>query len=91
MNFAAITHRCAFTDAYPLDENRIRTNLEAGVPVICVMGPGDFTTSGHFIVLTGLDDGKFRVNDPNSIANSEKLWSYEQIAGQIKNLWAIRN
>jgi hypothetical protein len=75
----------------PLDENRIRTNLEAGVPVICVMGPGDFTTSGHFIVLTGLEDGKFRVNDPNSIANSEKLWSYEQIAGQIKNLWAIRN
>ena len=75
----------------PLDENRIRTNLEAGVPVICVMGPGDFTTSGHFIVLTGLEDGKFRVNDPNSMANSEKLWSYKQIAGQIKNLWAIRN
>lgn len=75
----------------PLDENRIRTNLEAGIPVICVMGPGDFTTTGHFIVLTGWEDGLFRVNDPNSMANSEKLWSYDQIAGQIKNLWAIRN
>ena len=30
MNFAAITHRCAFTDAYPLDENRIRINLRTG-------------------------------------------------------------
>lgn len=75
----------------PLDENRIRANLEAGVPVICVMGPGDFTTTGHFIVLTGWEDGRIRVNDPNSMANSEKLWTYDQIADQIKNLWAIRN
>lgn len=75
----------------PLDEGRIRANLEVGNPVICVMGPGDFTTTGHFIVLTGWEDGKIRVNDPNSIANSEKLWTYDQISGQIKNLWAIRN
>ena len=30
MNFAAISHRCAFTDAYPLDENRITINLRTG-------------------------------------------------------------
>ena len=30
MNFAAITHRCAFTDAYPLDENRVVINLRTG-------------------------------------------------------------
>ena len=30
MNFAAISHRCAFTDAYPLDENRIVINLRTG-------------------------------------------------------------
>lgn len=75
----------------PLDENRIRANLEAGIPVICVMGPGDFTTTGHFIVLTDWDDGQISINDPNSIANSEKLWTYDQIASQIRNLWAIRN
>lgn len=75
----------------PLDEDRIRANLEVGNPIICVMGPGDFTTSGHFIVLTGWKDGYIRINDPNSIANSEKLWTYDQIAGQIRNLWAIRN
>lgn len=33
----------------PLDENRIIRNLEVGNPIICVMGPGDFTTTGHFI------------------------------------------
>ncbi len=73
----------------PLVESRIVSNLEAGNPVICVVGPGDFTTTGHFIVLTAVENGMFRVNDPNSTENSKRLWSYDQIQGQIKNLWAI--
>ncbi len=75
----------------PLDENRIRINLEKGIPIICAMGPGDFTTTGHFIVLTGWENGKIRINDPNSIENSEALWTYAQISGQIRNLWALQN
>lgn len=71
----------------PLDKNRIMTNLQMGNPIICIMGQGDFTTSGHFIVLTGVQDGKIKVNDPNSRKNSETLWSYEQIQDQIRNLW----
>lgn len=74
----------------PLVEKRMKDNLEVGNPIICAMGPGDFTTGGHYIVLVGLEDGKFRVNDPNSPENSGKLWSYEQIQGQIRNLWVIR-
>ena len=74
----------------PLVETRIRDNLAAGNPIICAMGPGDFTTTGHYIVLVGIEDGKFMVNDPNSLQNSETLWSYEQIQGQIRNLWVIR-
>lgn len=74
----------------PLDENRIAANLEVGNPVVAVMGPGDFTTSGHFIVLTGYENGKLKVNDPNSTENSEKLWDYDRISGQIRNLWVFR-
>ena len=74
----------------PLVKKRIWDNLEAGNPIICAMGKGDFTTSGHYIVLAGLQDGLIRVNDPNSYANSERLWSYEEIEGQIRNLWVIR-
>lgn len=73
----------------PLVKMRMMESLEAGCPVICAMGPGDFTESGHYIVLTGVEDGKFRVNDPNSRANSERLWSYEEIEGQIRNIWVI--
>ena len=36
MNFAAISHRCAFTDAYPLDENRIVITLRTGKDIRAV-------------------------------------------------------
>ncbi len=74
----------------PLVEKRMKDNLEVGNPIICAMGPGDFTTAGHYIVLVGLQDGKFIVNDPNSPEKSDQLWSYEQISSQIRNLWVIR-
>ena len=75
----------------PLVKQRIMDNLEAGNPIICAMGPGDFTTSGHYIVLVGTEDGMIRVNDPNSFENSGKLWTYEQMESQFRNLWVIRD
>ena len=73
----------------PLVKKKLVDNLEAGNPIILAMGPGDFTTAGHYIVLTGVEDGMFRVNDPNSRANSQRLWSYEELESQIRNIWAI--
>lgn len=72
-----------------LDELSVLYALEAGHPIICSMRPGDFTKGGHFIVLTGIKDGKIKVNDPNSILRSETLWDYGTLAGQIKNLWVF--
>ncbi len=73
----------------PLVKKKITDALAAGNPVILAMGPGDFTTAGHYIVLVGYADGLFQVNDPNSRANSSRLWSYEELEGQIRNIWAI--
>ena len=72
-----------------LSESGILLELESGHPVICSMRPGDFTTTGHFIVLTGVEDGKIRVNDPNSRQRSETLWDYDTLEYQINNLWAF--
>lgn len=72
-----------------LDKGVIQKELKEGHPIICIMGPGDFTSSGHFIVLTGLnDDGTVRVNDSNSRINSKKSWDLDRIMGQIRNLWS---
>ena len=70
-----------------LSEGEVFSALENGHPIICSMRPGDFTTTGHFIVLTGLEDGKIRVNDPNSRVRSERLWDYSRLEYQINNLW----
>ena len=73
----------------PLVKKKMVDALEAGNPIILAMGKGDFTESGHYIVLTGVEEGAFRVNDPNSVRNSEKLWTYEQLEKQIRNIWAV--
>ena len=72
-----------------MDEGTLAAELQAGHPVICSMLPGDFTDGGHFIVLTGYENGQVTVNDPFSISNTEKTWNYSDISGQIKEMWTV--
>lgn len=73
----------------PLVKGKIVNAVENGHPVILALGKGDFTSSGHYIVLTGWEENAFRVNDPNSRVRSEKLWTYEELESQIRNIWEI--
>ena len=73
----------------PLADTVMRKALDEGKVIICSMRPGDFTTTGHFILLRGYDEKGFFVNDPNSRKNSDKQWNYETLSGQIKGLWEI--
>lgn len=76
------------SESVSVGADSLRSVLKKGQPVICSMKPGDFTTTGHFIVLTGLtDDGKLMINDPNSITRSEKRWDIDTIVGQAKSAW----
>jgi len=72
----------------PLWENSIINQLQAGHPLICVMGPGVFTTTGHYIVIYGYKNGEYLINDPNNIARSKQRWKYDSFENQIRNLWA---
>ncbi len=74
-------------DEMALDKNVMLNTLRSGCQIICSMRPGDFTTTGHFIVIYGEKDGKLLIHDPNSMERSEKEWEFEEIKGQIKNLW----
>lgn len=67
----------------------IASQLDAGRVLIASMKPGDFTYTGHFIVLTGRDAGGLVVvNDSNSPANSEKAWEMEALTQQMKGVWS---
>ncbi len=72
-----------------LSENSVLGGLSNGHPIICSMRPGDFTTTGHFIVICGVKDGQLKIYDPNSRVRSEKLWDYARIESQINNLWEM--
>lgn len=72
----------------PLDEFSMKNVLDSGGKIICSMREGDFTTSGHFIVIYDYDENGFKVHDPNSIARSHISWSYERLSPQISNLWS---
>ena len=73
----------------PLVKKKMVDALEAGSPIILALGPGVFTSTGHYIVLTGYTDGCFTINDPNSQISSQRAWTYEELEPQIRNIWAI--
>ena len=67
----------------------MKTALDHGKLIVCSMRPGDFTTSGHYILLYDYDDTGFCVKDPNRVSNSSRTWDYDTLSPQIKNLWTI--
>lgn len=78
------------SEELPADADTVRNALAAGQPVICSVRPGDFTKTGHFIVLAGLDaEGRAVVHDPNSAARTAQPWDLERILSQCANLWAF--
>lgn len=83
-----ISHFGIKTQEVPLWEESMVAELESGRPIIVNVGPGDFTTEGHFIVITGYENGMFIVNDPNSPTRSSEGWYYSTLEGQISNMWS---
>lgn len=72
-----------------LDESRMKAEIDEGHPIVVNVGPGDFTDTGHFMVITGYDDEGFSINDPNSIEKSGKRWLFRNISSQIRAVWSM--
>ena len=64
------------------EPQRILDALSSGKLVVAIMTKGHFTTSGHFIVLRGVQDGKILVADPASYKRSGKLWDLSIILNE---------
>lgn len=66
-----------------------RTALEEGKVLILEVGPGDFTSGGHFIVVTELlENNEVVVRDPNSREKSAVTWEYDRVMEQANYVWA---
>ena len=70
------------------DEGAMIDALEKG-PLIVSVNKGIFTLFGHILVIDSYQDGKFVINDPNSMKKSQKTWTYDEIKDQIAHIWLI--
>lgn len=74
-----------------INPNTMKKASDSGAYLIVSVDAGDFTTGGHFIVIYDYDENGFCVNDPNSVYRSNKRWTYDQLAGQIKAIWSLKS
>jgi hypothetical protein len=89
LSYAADQLGLTCTELSPAASN-LTAPLSAGQVVIVNVGPGDFTTSGHYIVACGLDsDGKVIVNDPYSSVRSNQTWDVDTLVSQAKMFYAF--
>lgn len=66
--------------------------LNSGQLAIINVGPGDFTTGGHYIVACGITDAnRLIINDPYSTTRSEQLWEIGKVLQQANNVWVFSN
>lgn len=67
------------------DQKILRSHLNGGGLAVALVGPGHFTTSGHFILLHGTaPGGKVLAADPNSRENSLALWDPQVILDEAR-------
>ncbi|MDU2599798.1 MULTISPECIES: C39 family peptidase [Anaerococcus] len=71
-----------------VNEKEMIDALKKG-PLIVSVNRGYFTLFGHIFVIDSYKDGKFLVNDPNSVKNSMRPWSFDEISNQIAHIWQI--
>ena len=70
--------------------NKVVGDLEDDKTIIMSMGPGHFTSGGHYIVLRGLDsNGKVIVADPASRERSNVTWDPGLIVNESKQMWSF--
>lgn len=87
---AGVSHWGFRCEELSVSSTAISQKLREGKTLIASMGPGHFTSQGHFIVLRGITkNGKILVNDPNSRSRSEQEWSVSIIVNEAKGAWAF--
>lgn len=82
--------------------NKSRSSIEGvfndGGYVFINVGPGDFTSGGHFIMLRGFDsNGKLLVSDPNDgnpgqsryLKKSQTAWDFDRVMSQTRGIVGI--
>ena len=67
----------------------VQAALDEGKVLIFHLLPGQFTTFGHFVVVPSMENGQLKINDPNSIERSDRLWDPQEVLSETAAIWAF--
>lgn len=83
------TARAFGLEATAIDErtaDAVRRELYSGHILAALVGPGHFTTGGHFILIRGVTlSGDVLVADPNSLERSLEVWNPQIILDELSS------
>lgn len=68
----------------------VRRAVERGDLVIACMGKGNWTRSGHYVVVWGVREDKVLINDPASTRESRTRGDWTLFRQQVKYYWVVR-
>ena len=76
-------------DVIPV-EAKMKKALDDNKILIVSVKPGTFTERGHIIVIKGYNkNGDFLINDPNSIVNTNKTCTFDELKSEIRKIWGV--
>ena len=67
-----------------------RNAVDSGDFVIACMGKGNWTRSGHYVLVWGVDGNTVFINDPASSSIARTRGSYALFKQQVKYYWVIK-
>lgn len=67
---------------------QVKGYLAQGYWVIALMGPGTWTTGGHYVLVWDWDD-KVRINDPNSIRSAKLNGDPDTFQREVRMYWLV--
>lgn len=93
--FGLTVQRLNYTTLYKNSQSpchtQARAALDAGDLVIACMGPGNWTRSGHYVLVYGVQGDTICINDPASTKTSRTQGSYRLFRQQVKYYWVIKH
>ena len=84
LNYASLYGNA--TSAY---HAQVKDALDRGELVIACMGPGNWTSSGHYVLVWKIEGDTIYINDPASTKAARTKGSYSLFKQQVKYYWII--
>lgn len=71
------------------EPGQIAHALQAGKPVILIINNPQFTSVGHFILLHDIEGDMVKLQDGNSISNTNKMWNLPELLQEAEAAWSF--